>query len=233
MKILLVSDEESKYIWDFFDKERFRGVELIISCGDLDANYLTFLATMIPAPLVYVHGNHDKKYRARAPQGCTCIDDTVFEYKGVRLLGFGGAPGRRGPEEQEFTEWEMAKRVKKARSKIHKYRGIDILVTHTPALGLGDLDDQYHRGYGCFRELIELVRPKYHFYGHVHLRYGAKGTPIEYGGTTLINACGYKLLDIQVEKRPPRRHRLHFPHPHLAPPPNILMPRSADKRNND
>ena len=67
MKILLVSDEESQYIWDHFDPERFRGVELIVSCGDLDSSYLSFLATMIPAEVLYVHGNHDKQYRKIPP----------------------------------------------------------------------------------------------------------------------------------------------------------------------
>ncbi|WP_439709773.1 hypothetical protein [Thermoclostridium stercorarium] len=35
MKILLVADKENDFIWDHFDAERFKGIELIISCGDL------------------------------------------------------------------------------------------------------------------------------------------------------------------------------------------------------
>ncbi len=196
MKILLVSDEESKFIWDFFDAERFRGVELIISCGDLDARYLTFLATMIPAPLIYVHGNHDKKYAQRPPEGCVCIDDAIFKYKGYRFIGFGGAPGMRGPLEQEYTEHEMARRIKRMRMKLHFSHGVDVLVTHSPALGLGDLEDRYHRGFGCFRAFLDIFKPKFHFYGHVHPRYGLKPEPIDYNGSTLINACGYKILEI-------------------------------------
>ena len=46
MKILLLADEESKYLWDFFEKEKLDGIDLIISCGDLKAEYLSFLATM-------------------------------------------------------------------------------------------------------------------------------------------------------------------------------------------
>lgn len=196
VKILLVSDEESKFIWDFFDPERFRGVELTISCGDLDSRYLTFLATMIPAPLIYVHGNHDKKYRHRPPEGCICIDDAVFRYKGYRFVGFGGAPGMRGAEEQEYTEREMAKRIRKLWLKLRLSRGADVLVTHSPAYRLGDLEDYYHRGFGCFRRFLDIYRPRYHFYGHVHPRYGMKPVPIEYEGSTLINACGYKILEI-------------------------------------
>jgi len=46
VKVLLVSDIESKYIWDYFDKERFKDIELIISCGDLKESYLEFLTTI-------------------------------------------------------------------------------------------------------------------------------------------------------------------------------------------
>ena len=35
MKILLVSDKENDHIWDHFDPQRFKDVDLIISCGDI------------------------------------------------------------------------------------------------------------------------------------------------------------------------------------------------------
>ena len=40
MRILVIGDEESKYLWDFFDKSKVEGIDLIISCGDLDPRYL-------------------------------------------------------------------------------------------------------------------------------------------------------------------------------------------------
>ncbi len=46
-----MSDFESKFIWDYFDPQVFKGVDVIISCGDLKASYLSYLVTMIPAPL--------------------------------------------------------------------------------------------------------------------------------------------------------------------------------------
>lgn len=42
MKILLLADVESKYLWDYFEKEKLDGIDLIISCGDLKAEYLSF-----------------------------------------------------------------------------------------------------------------------------------------------------------------------------------------------
>ena len=60
MKIMVLADEESKYLWDYFDKKKLEGIDLIISCGDLAPQYLSFLATFTHAPVYYVHGNHDE-----------------------------------------------------------------------------------------------------------------------------------------------------------------------------
>jgi predicted phosphodiesterase len=73
MKILVLADEEAKVYWDFFKKEDFADIDLIISCGDLKASYLSFLATMVPVPVLYVRGNHDDDYKKDPPGGCTCI----------------------------------------------------------------------------------------------------------------------------------------------------------------
>ena len=59
MKILAISDTESKALWDYFDKSRLEGIDVILSCGDLDPRYLSFLATFFSGPVLYVHGNHD------------------------------------------------------------------------------------------------------------------------------------------------------------------------------
>lgn len=31
MKILILADVESKYLWDYFDKEKLEGIDLILS----------------------------------------------------------------------------------------------------------------------------------------------------------------------------------------------------------
>ena len=62
MRIMVIADEESKYLWDFFDKSKLEGIDLIISCGDLNPKYLSFLTTFSSSPVLYVHGNHDEKY---------------------------------------------------------------------------------------------------------------------------------------------------------------------------
>ena len=73
MKILAIADEESKYLWDYFEKSKLEGIDLIISCGDLDPRYLSFLATFTSAPVLYVHGNHDDKYERIPPTDASAL----------------------------------------------------------------------------------------------------------------------------------------------------------------
>lgn len=196
MKILFLADEEAKVYWDFFKKEDFEGVDLIVSCGDLKAEYLSFLATMVPVPVLYVHGNHDAKYDKKPPEGCICIDDCIYEFKGVRILGLGGSH-RYKPGPYQFTEREMAKRVRKLFWKLKFKKGFDILVTHSPARGLHDAEDMCHMGFEVFNKLIEQYRPKYFVHGHVHLNYGRQFVREDMVGEThVVNAYEKYMLEL-------------------------------------
>lgn len=197
MKILLVSDIESRYIWDHFNKEKFKDIELVISCGDLKASYLQFLVTMVGAPVKYIHGNHDEEYALSPPLGCDSIDDSFTTIKGLRILGLGGSPEYRGGLFQ-YTEKEMYKRYKKLYKKIKKAGGLDILVTHTPAFQLGDGEDFAHIGFKIFRKILDDWKPKYHFHGHQHLNYSQKNErTIQYENTLIVNAHDYHIIDIE------------------------------------
>lgn len=196
MRILFISDEESKSYWDFFQKEAFEGIDLIISCGDLDAEYLSFLATMTSIPVLYVKGNHDHKYANRPPEGCICIEDDIFEYEGVRFLGLGGSY-RYKEGGHMFTEDEMRGRVRRLWLKLLTKKGFDVLVTHAPAYGVNDGADLPHRGFETFVELIEKYHPKYFVHGHVHMNYGRQ-YPREdmLGETKVINSYISYMVDI-------------------------------------
>lgn len=188
MKILAIADEESAYLWDYFEKSKLEGIDLIISCGDLKPQYLSFLATFTSAPVIYVHGNHDEKYKHTPPEGCICIEDQIYVYKGVRILGLGGSMEYTSGDHQ-YTEKAMQKRVRKLRRQLFRNKGFDILVTHAPAFGLNDGDDLPHRGFQVFNTLIEKYNPKYFLHGHVHMRYGRKHVRFDTcGGTKVINA---------------------------------------------
>ena len=204
MKILAISDVESKYLWDYFQPEKLEGVDLILSCGDLKASYLTLLATFTHAPLLYVHGNHDTDYQRRPPEGCTCIEDTVYEVNGVRIAGLGGSCRYRTGAWQ-FTEAEMKKRINHLRGKIDRHGGIDILVTHAPLHGYGDMTDLPHRGFTAFSVLLDRYHPQLMLHGHIHLNYGCS-IPREqqYGATRIVNCYERVYLDVDVPAPKPR-----------------------------
>ncbi len=199
LRILAVSDEESKFIWEHFDPELFRGVELILSCGDLKASYLSYLVTMIPAPLFYVYGNHDGSYDRNPPLGCQCIDGRVVEYRGVRIAGLGGCRGDDPTNPYQLTEDRMARRVKKLQSDMRRERKLDILVTHAPAAGVGDTAN-FHQGFQCFHQLYRDNAPALHLYGHLHRtnHHGmdARQGVYQVGLTRAVNCTGYRLLEI-------------------------------------
>lgn len=188
MRILVLADEPSKWLYDFYEEGKLDEYDLILSCGDLPGNYLSFLVTFAKAPVLYVTGNHDH-YDRKPPEGCICIDDQIYEYKGVRILGLGGCMQYIPGAPNQYTEKEMQKRVKKLRFQLRKKKGFDILLTHAPAFGIGDLSDLPHTGFKVFLELMEKYRPKYFFHGHVHLNYGSNLLrEQQYMDTTVVNA---------------------------------------------
>lgn len=195
MKILVVSDIESNYIWDFFDKSNFKDIECVISCGDLKASYLSFLVTMLAVPVFYVHGNHDKQYLTKPPEGCDCIDGKVINFKGLRIAGLGGSIEYKGGPFQ-YTEEKMYKRTKKLIRTARK--PIDIFVTHSPTYGLGDDPaSQCHVGFKCFYQLYTSLKPQVHLYGHNHFTYSSHSKRIiEYENIQLINGYNYYILEI-------------------------------------
>ena len=196
VKILVIADTESKALWDFFEPSRLEDVELIISCGDLNHRYLEFLVTFAHCPLMYVHGNHDGSYLKNPPEGCECIEDKIVRYKGLRILGLGGSLRyKEGP--CMYTEGEMRKRAFKARLKSILYGGVDILVTHAPARGWGDMEDLPHRGFNCFNTFLNVIRPGYMFHGHVHQSYGNfQRELVHESGTRIINASEYYYVEV-------------------------------------
>lgn len=197
MKILVIADKESPYLWDFFDSSKVEDIDLIISCGDLDPEYLSFLVTLASVPVLYVHGNHDDKYAYKEPEGCTCIDDDIFVFNGVRIMGLGGSMRYRSGSHQ-YTEREMKARIRKLLPKLWLHRGFDILVTHAPAQGINDGQDLPHKGFSCFVELLEKYHPKYFLHGHIHLNYGHQIKRFDrYRETCVVNA--YERCVIEYE----------------------------------
>jgi predicted phosphodiesterase len=200
VKILAVSDEECAALWDHYVPGRLSEYDLIISCGDLKPEYLSFLVTMGRCPVLYVHGNHDTVYDENPPEGCDCIDDALVVYNGIRILGLGGCI-RYHPGDYQYTEKQMARRIAKLHWKIRRLGGIDVVVTHAPPFGIGDDEDPAHKGFETFVELMDLYKPKYLIHGHVHLRYNPHTSekPVrehQYEDTQIINVSERYTLEV-------------------------------------
>ena len=54
MRILCLADEESNVIWDTYTKDDFKDIDLIISCGDLKASYLSYIETISSIPILFM-----------------------------------------------------------------------------------------------------------------------------------------------------------------------------------
>ncbi|MCD8068066.1 MAG: metallophosphoesterase [Lachnospiraceae bacterium] len=202
MRILAIADEESKFLWDYYKEGCLEGVDMILSAGDLSSDYLEFLVTMTGLPVFYVHGNHDIRYDEKEPGGCTCVDDDIIMYNGVRILGLGGSMCY-NKKKYQYTDDQMTRRVLRLLPKICRYRGFDILLTHSPARGLHDAEDLPHRGFQIFNWLIAKFKPRFFIYGHVHQSYGGKYARYDrVGETNLINAyerCIFEYEDENVK----------------------------------
>ena len=207
MKILAISDEECPALWDYYTPGRLDGYDLIISCGDLNAKYLSFLVTMAKCPVLYVHGNHDVNYDQVPPEGCDCIDGHIVEYNGIRILGLGGCR-RYHPGPHQYSDKQMRRRIAKLRWKLKRMGGVDIVVTHAPPAGLGDDEDPAHWGFDALVELIEQYHPPILVHGHVHTSYNHQiPREIEHQGTRILNACERYVFE--VEDRPVKTKNLY------------------------
>jgi Icc-related predicted phosphoesterase len=197
VKILVLADVESKYYWDFFSMDKLNDIDLILSAGDLKAEFLSFLATYAKVPILYVHGNHDASYETKPPEGCICIEDKIYKYNGIRILGLGGSIRyKNGPH--QYTQFEMKSRVAKLKPKIFFNRGFDILLTHAPAYHIYDGDDKVHEGFEAFVSLIDKYSPKFFVHGHIHMNYGMNNKrERNYKETRIINAYDHYIIEVE------------------------------------
>lgn len=210
MRILAVSDEESLALWDYYVPGKLDGYDLILSCGDLRGEYLSFLVTMGHAPVLYVPGNHDARYQTNPPEGCDCIDDRLVVVNNLRILGLGGCR-RYHPGPYQYTERQMRRRIWKLKWKIWMAGGVDLVVTHAPPRGWGDDEDPAHRGFESFVSLMDRYQPKYLLHGHVHMRYGQQiPRLLTYGNTQVINACERYVLEVPDNPKEKLPWRIRF-----------------------
>ena len=99
LKLLSVSDVVDPMLHRSAGSQPFAEIDVIVSCGDLPPEYLSRLVHAFNAPLYFVGGNHDIRYKDKRPQGGLNLHARVERIKGLNFLGLEGSrfcPERRG-----------------------------------------------------------------------------------------------------------------------------------------
>lgn len=135
---------------------------------------------------IVIAGNHDFGFErdptlARSLMtNCTYLQDQLVEVEGLRIYGT--------PWQPRFFNWAF--NLDRGEEILKKWKmipaGIDILVSHGPPLGRGDLTAG-RENVGCadlLREVTQRIKPRYHALGHIHEAYGVTTD----GVTTYVNA---------------------------------------------
>ena len=199
MKILTVSDITVPELSDRIDEPRFRGVDLILGCGDLPPEYLTAIREQLDAPLYYVRGNHDIRYRSAPPVGCVNLHQRRIRFKGLRILGLEGSRWYNGGPIQ-YREFQMRRMIWRMMPGIWLGGGVDIVITHAPPRHIHDAEDRCHRGFESFVKLIGRFKPSYFIHGHIHAYFSDPSQRVTLiGHTRVINTFGFHLLEVEHE----------------------------------
>jgi Icc-related predicted phosphoesterase len=207
MRVLTVSDQVVEYLHSPAIQDLARGAELALSCGDLPADYLEYIVTLTNLPLYYVMGNHGGAGGAKEfPEGGENIDGRVVYFQGLLIAGLEGSIRYNDREHYQYTETEMRAKIAALspalmlnRARYGRY--LDILVTHAPPFQIHDGPDFAHRGFKAFLWFMDHYHPRYLIHGHQHVYDRRKPTITQRGATTVVNAYGYKILDVEVGRR--------------------------------
>jgi Icc-related predicted phosphoesterase len=209
LKILAVSDVVVDRLYSTDIVEHFRDVELILGCGDLPYEYLEFLVSVLNVPLLFVPGNHDPQYDKKNPvaraDGCDLLDHRVKRIKGFNLAGMGGSIRYKPDPPNQYTQVEMYARILSFLPGLLRQRvqtGVDIMIAHSPPLGIHDEKDPAHVGFLAFRDFIRVFKPRYFLHGHTLVYKSNLLPPVtKVGATTVINIYPYRLLEVEPYAR--------------------------------
>ena len=178
--------------------------DVLVHAGDLTGRgtlaeveaFDAFLARLPHRHKIVIAGNHDRCFERQgaAARGLLChavyLEDQAVEVAGLKFYG--------SPWQPWFFDWAF--NLERGPELAAKWRRIpadtDVLVTHGPPLGHGDMTMRGDRA-GCadLLERLREVKPRYHLFGHIHEGYGES---VE-GETTCVNAsvCDFSYRPIQ------------------------------------
>jgi hypothetical protein len=196
-----VSDEREPSLGVASNREALGSIDAVLGCGDVEPDWLAFLADAFAAPLVFVRGNHDRgsgwlEGRRVIPRPLP--PGSMERVAGIVVAGLAwpgvDAPGNR---RDELTAWGnvigLARRLLTARL-LRRPEPV-LVMSHAAPEGVGDAPDAYHRGFRSYRWLLDRLRPPVWLHGHTTLA-SIDEVELRHGPTTVVNVTGAVLLEL-------------------------------------
>jgi Icc-related predicted phosphoesterase len=203
IRVLAVSDMKDPALEHSANREALGRLDGILGCGDLDPDWLTFLADAFNAPLVYVRGNHDRggEWEERPLRAPAWLEPgRIDRLAGIAVVGLGW-PGilEPGNRRRPWLAWRQAFAIvrRDLRNRLTRGREPVLVISHVPPAGVGDASDLYHNGFKAYRWLLDFLRPPVWIHGHTTT--ASVSSLLERSGTTAVaNATGAVLLELQA-----------------------------------
>jgi Icc-related predicted phosphoesterase len=148
---------------------------------------------------IFIAGNHDflfekikeKELEKMIPPEIIYLNDSGVKINGLNVWG--------SPITPKFFNWAFNRTRGEAIKKHWKLipSNTDLLITHGPPYGILDqVINESHVGCVDLLQTVKNVKPKIHFYGHIHESYGIRNSD----QTKFINACQMNELYELVNK---------------------------------
>jgi Icc-related predicted phosphoesterase len=157
--------------------ENIPDADIVMCCGDVTYDgtgwsldkFIDWFSKLPHKEKIFIAGNHDfclnnDICKAMIPKNVIYLQDSLYKSKtGLKIYG--------SPYTPKFFHWSFMKQrgdeISEVWAKIPK--GIDVLVTHGPASGILDRN-QNGQQCGCYDlgRYINKIKPKVHLFGHIH-----------------------------------------------------------------
>ena len=188
MRIIFIADTHEKH-----KQVKLPDGDVLIHAGDLtwvgkSQPTLAFLDWLEVQPFkhkIFVAGNHDfyfhhaENLQALEGRGFTYLMNSgILIENRIKIWG--------SPLTPEFLDWAFMgtpAQLKAAWKKIPDR--LDLLITHGPPFGILDRTTEgVHAGCRELLKAVQIKKPKFHVFGHIHEGYGIEKT----NATTFVNA---------------------------------------------
>jgi hypothetical protein len=209
VRILAITDEVDGRLYNPGLAARRGRYDLVINCGDIPPYYLDFVGSMVGAPILGVHGNHDgslvrRDAVGRPAEGFGMVElhGRVVEEQGLLIGGFNGSL-RYNDGSYQFTEQGMREQVCRMvpqllLNRVRYGRYLDVLVTHAPPRFIHDQEDRPHQGFEVFRWFLKTFKPRYHLHGHIHIYDNRTVTRTQFYETEVVNTYPYREISVPL-----------------------------------